>query len=139
MKTYPTLEEAIRAVGANEPWFEWKQNSANMTANVATELLTKEGRKDTVYVVDTIGTNGGTNIKLEIKNKGDLIGDPFYGVQAPFAPVAERYKVRPVIIVEEGDYLRLYGTAAAAAGTSKTKFDIRGFKNERLGGRVSPM
>jgi len=125
-----------RAETFNEDWYEEAQNTSSMTANTPTTIISKSVDKNSIYLLQSIGTNGDYNIKLEIKNKNDLIGDYVRGNIAPIYPNTERYWLAVKQIFEEGDELKIVATAASATGTTHTKFDVRGKKNEHMGARA---
>jgi len=126
----PATEEDYRR--CNEDWVETHQNSSAMTANTAVAVIDHKIDTGEMILLESVGTNGGRNIKLEIKNKGDLIGEAIFGDMAPLNPADKRYKLKVPYVFEAGDHLKIYATPASSTGTTYTKFDARGLKNDNL-------
>ena len=112
----------------NEDWVEFVKYGT-LTANKPTVVISKKVDTGEYYVIESIGTNGGWNIKLAIKNKNDQFGEDINGIQAPLMPVEDRYYLKIPLLFEPGDEIKLVATATNAA--YNVKFDIRGRKRER--------
>lgn len=113
-----------------EEWIEYI-NKGTLTANKPTTVITRKADAKEWYVVEEVGTNGGYNITMQIKNKNDQIGEDIPGVIAPLKPADERHKIRVPYRFVSGDEFNLVATAASAA--YNTKFIVRGFKMDRSG------
>jgi len=102
----------------------------DLTANIPVEVFKEDLDADELVVVESIGTNGGYNITLKLRNKKQQVGDTINGLQAPITPAESRYKlsIPQAFLGAEGDELILEATAATTV--TNVKFDIRGHGNK---------
>lgn len=94
-------------------------NQATLTANTPANVLTAKVDLNEQITIETFGTNGGTDITLELKNKNDVIGQSVNGIIAPMAPRDAWYRLGIPMTFVPGDDVKLVATSAAGATTIK--------------------
>ena len=121
-----TEEDMIIGEGCppfSEDWYLFKKQ-ATLTANTPTSIFDEDLAKNEAITVETFGTNGGTDVTMELKNKNDVIGQAVNGLNAPIQPRDEWYRLSVPMTFEEGDHMKLFATSAA--GATNIKFFIKG-------------
>lgn len=101
-------------------------NQATLAANTPTRVLQWDLDKGEQVILEFMGTNGGANITLELRNKNDVIGEQVNGLSAPMMPRDSWYPLAIPMLFEEGDHMGLFATAAVAA--TNIKFFLKGHK-----------
>lgn len=114
-----------------EDYVEYYLQTAALTANSPTAVITRKVDTNEAYVVKYIGTNGGSDITLELRNKNDVFGESVNGLLSPLIPRDQWYKLDPAIMFVPGDELKLVATSAS--GASNIKFMLKGWKVDKSG------
>lgn len=102
---------------------------ATMAANVEESELTEDLNLEEWIVITHIGTNGGYNMNLTLKNKNKaVVGQVINGINAPLNPKTDWYALEVPMLFVNGDEPRLYGKATVAA--TNIKFFWHGIGNK---------
>lgn len=127
----PISEARLAELIANQDGRDYHKvvKDATMAANVNEQQLTEDLDKGEWVVITHIGTNGGYNVNLQLKNKDKvLIGQEVNGINAPLNPKTWWYALEVPMLFDEGDEPRLYGKATVAA--TNIKFFWHGIGNK---------
>lgn len=120
----PATEEDIMT---GEDYYQYV-NKASLTANTPTTVLEWDIDTGERLTLIALGTNGGADISIDIKNKNDVIGETINGLSAPFQPKEDHYKLGVPMTFEDGDHVKIVATSAA--GATYVKFFMKGTKQD---------
>ena len=113
---------------------DWREDNtqATMTANTTTLVISRKADANEEYILTHVGTNGGYDVVLQVKNKNDQFGEDIPGLFAPLMPPSDWYEIRPWLKFKSGDEFRLYAISGSNR-TTETKFMAKGFKRDISG------